>query len=186
MLPLIGVLAQFVPSLISAVAGDKAGKVAGQVAEVAKAILGTDNAVDAEKALASLPPEKLVELKLGLAKIAADAEASKRQADLETLRAELADVSNARSQTVDLAKAGNPIAWGAPIVSVLIVLGYFLLLYVLLAEPLPNVSSNWKDLLLVLFGALQIAFGQVANYWLGSSAGSDRKSSLLAASPPVK
>lgn len=186
MLPLIGVLASVVPSLISAVAGDKAGKVAGQVAEVAKAILGTDNPVDAEKALSTLPPDKLVDLKLGLAKIAADAEAVRSQATLDTLRAELADVANARAQTVDLAKSGNPIAWGAPIVSVLIVLGYFLLLYVLLAEPLPQVSSNWKDLLLVLFGALQIAFGQVANYWLGSSAGSDRKSALLAQAPSIK
>jgi hypothetical protein len=44
-------------------------------------------------------------------------------------------------------------------------------------------------LLNVLFGALIPAFGQVCNYWLGSSAGSNDKNAMLsamAAKPVVK
>lgn len=178
MLPLIGVLAQIVPSLISAVAGDKAGKVAGQVAEVAKAILGTDNPVDAEKALASLPPDKLVDLKLGLAKIAAEAEASRQQASLETLRAELADVSNARDRDNHIIQSGKTnhranIMLAMTYASLVAVVA-FLLYYKV--DGASAVGGALLSLIGVLSGCLKDAFG----FEFGSSRSSADKTDMIA------
>ena len=39
--------------------------------------------------------------------------------------------------------------------------------------------ANNFQLLSVMFGALSLAFGQVCNYWLGSSAGSKRASDSI-------
>lgn len=96
-----------------------------------------------------------------------------RRVDQEAEVAALADTANARSQTVDLAKAESPLAWGAAIISTLIVVGFFTAVYLLFI-----VDRDWNErtanLLNVLFGALTVSFTQVANYWLGSSAGSKR------------
>lgn len=83
------------------------------------------------------------------------------------------DTKSARQQTVELAKESSPIAWGAPIVSTLIVVGYFFCIYRLFVVQ-ADLPANAFQLLNVMFGALSLAFGQVCNYWLGSSAGSKR------------
>lgn len=83
------------------------------------------------------------------------------------------DTKSARQQTIDLAKESSPIAWGAPIVSTLIVVGYFFCIYRLFIVQ-ADLPANAFQLLNVMFGALSLAFGQVCNYWLGSSAGSKR------------
>jgi hypothetical protein len=101
-----------------------------------------------------------MELQLESARIAQASEA-----------AYIADTSSARQQTVALAQAGSGIAWGAPVVSTLIVSGYFFCIYRLFIVP-ADLPPNAFQLLNVMFGALSIAFGQVCNYWLGSSAGS--------------
>lgn len=183
MIPLIGVLASVLPSLISAVAGDKAGNVAGKVAEVARAVLGTDDAVEAEKAISGLPPDKMVELRLGLARIAADAETSRQAADLETLRAQLADVAGARAQTVDLVKAGSPIAWGAPVVSVIVTGAFGLVCWMVFNEVIPQQN---REMALYVVGQLSGFAGIAVTYWLGSSKSSEAKTELLAKAGPVK
>lgn len=71
---------------------------------------------------------------------------------------------------MDLAKEQSSVAWGAPVVSTLIVPGYFFCICRLFIVQV-DFSANACQLLNVMFGALPIAFGQVCNYWLGSSAG---------------
>lgn len=99
-------------------------------------------------------------------------------AENERIRLQLADAQNARGQTIALAQTGSVIAWGSPVVSVLVVAGYFTVMWRLFgadADAPPNVFA----LLNMLFGALTIGFGQVCNYWLGSSAGSKAKDEAL-------
>ena len=54
-----------------------------------------------------------------------DAEAKKREARLEQIRAEIEDTKGARSTFAALALANSPMAWGAPVVSVLVTVGFF-------------------------------------------------------------
>lgn len=101
------------------------------------------------------------------------AELEARRGELEAI---LADVQSARTQTVELAKAGSSIAWGAPVVSVLVVITFSLALGAFFAGKVPS-----SEVALLLIGTLAGAFTQVINYWLGSSAGSKAKDQQLSA-----
>lgn len=94
----------------------------------------------------------------------------------DMLKAYLADVQDARQQTVKLVESGSSIAWGAPVISVLIVVGFLGLVAGLLFKSVPD-----SQVVLVLFGALSQAFGTVTAYWLGSSAGSARAGDAIRA-----
>jgi hypothetical protein len=158
MLALLPLALSVLPGLIDLVAGDKAGRVAGTVASAVAQVTGTDDPATAAAVLAD--PAKAAEMRTRLAEIA-----------LEAKRAEMADVANARSQTITLAQSGSGIAWAAPTISVVIVAGFFGCVVLLFM-----IERTWDErtanLLNVLFGALIPGFSQVANYWLGSSAGS--------------
>lgn len=87
--------------------------------------------------------------------------------------ANLQDTQSARQQTVALAQAGSGIAWAPVVISAIITLGFFVCVFLLFIF-----EREWTErqagLLNTLFGALILGFGQVCNYWLGSSAGSKR------------
>lgn len=102
----------------------------------------------------------------------------KMNAEVEKLRIQIADVQDARATTVKLDSTGSSIAWGAPVISVVIVLGFFTVMTMLFVVKIDLTPSS-VTLLNVLFGALIPAFGQVCNYWLGSSAGSQTKSDQM-------
>jgi hypothetical protein len=109
---------------------------------------------------------------------------ARMNAEVEKFKAALADVQDARATTVKLDAQGSSIRWGAPVISVVIVIGFFsvmTLLFIVKSDFPPATVT----LLNVLFGALIPAFGQVCNYWLGSSAGSANKDQYLAAAPPI-
>lgn len=158
------------PGLAAALGGPLAG---AAVKVLADKLLGAPNASEEDVAAAlssgSLTGDQItalkqaeIELQIEMAKIDQASEA-----------AYMADTASARAQTVDLAKAESPLAWGAAIVSTLIVVGFFTAVYLLFV-----IDRTWDErtanLLNVLFGALTVSFTQVANYWLGSSAGSKR------------
>lgn len=94
----------------------------------------------------------------------------------DMLKAYLADVQDARAQTVKLVESGSSIAWGAPVISVLIVTGFLGLITGLMFKSVPD-----NQVTLILFGALSAAFSQVVSYWLGSSAGSARSGDAIRA-----
>jgi hypothetical protein len=159
LLPLILSLA---PELARLLAGDRAGTITSRATDLVRTVTGTDDPDAAAVVLQD--PAKAAELRIRLAEIAAEAETAR-------LQAVLADAAGARAQTVQLAQAGSSIAWAAPVVSLIVVAGFFACVWLLMLSP-----RAWDErtaaLLNVLFGALTIGFGQVTNYWLGSSAGS--------------
>ncbi len=179
---LIPLLLGLAPKVVEWVAGKPAGQIVDQVTKVAKDTLGIDNINDLESAIAQ-DPEKALQFKLAMINVAN--EAAKREheqtmagiaASIDEMKAQLADVQNARNQTVELAKAGSSIAWGAPVVSVLAV-GVFAGFVVMLFTQ--SIQGDMKDALMLLAGAAAAGFGQVLNYWLGSSAGSAQKTSVM-------
>ena len=146
--------------------------------DAAKAATGGSASVGA---IAGLSPDQRLGLQAALAKIAADQEMADRAADLAALQATLADTASARAQTVALAQKGSTIAWGAPVVSVLVLLSFGAAVLIALTTALPAGSET---VITLVIGALTTQAGAVTNFWLGSSAGSATKTQLLADSIP--
>lgn len=170
-MPLIPILLSLAPTVASWIMGDKTGAAVSKVTGIARDILGTDSADGIERAIAADPN---LALQFRMAVIQAEADA--RRQEFDTLQAQLADVQSARNQTVELAKAGSAIAWGAPIVSTLITVGFFVMLYLVIRREIPEGS---RDLANIMLGSLGSSFTAVVGYWVGSSAGSAQKTAAL-------
>jgi ABC-type multidrug transport system fused ATPase/permease subunit len=178
--PLIAIAASLLPELVRLIAGDRAGTAATQVADAVRTITGADDPAAAQAALAD--PAKATELRVRLAEIALEqqriqreAEDRRRQAELEELKARSADTADARSKTLELARQGSSIAWGAPVMSTIIVIGFFAVLLVMVFRPFNQDATLTIQLLNIVIGALVASFTAVVNYWLGSSEGSRSK-----------
>lgn len=166
---LIPLLLNLAPTVASWVLGDKTGKAVSTVSDIIKQTTGMDgDPTDALKA----NPELMLQLKMALVK----AESEDRQRQHEEVLAQLADVASARNQTVELARSGSAIAWGAPIISAIITAGFFAMLYMVLVREIPEGSQRLADIMLGWLGA---AFSAVVGYWVGSSAGSAQKTNLM-------
>jgi len=85
-------------------------------------------------------------------------------------------VASARRQTVELARSGSAIAWGAPVVSVLAIVVFAGFVFLLFAKVVPE---GMKEALLLLGGSAATGYGMVLSYWLGSSAGSAQKNAAI-------
>ena len=160
---LIPIIATLAPELIKHLAGDRAGAVADRVAEVVTSVAGSTN--DADVRLAMADPARAMDMRLELARIAAEQEREEREAQIDRMRAMLADVAGARSQTVDLAKAGSPIAWGAPVVSALVLVAFGSACWLVLTQAIPEAS---REIALYTVGSLQTLAAAVVSYWVGS------------------
>ena len=194
MLAILPLILSIAPEIARWIGGNNAGNVTAAVTSAVKSVAGTEDP-DAAAAAITADPAKAAEVRVQLAKIAADAETAQRQADLEVLKAQLAadtaerqseldalkasiaDIGSARSQTLDLAKAGSPIAWGTPILSGVILVSFAIMLWLVLWGH--KVEDGNLPIANVLLGTLAAMATQVANYWLGSSSGSHRKDTLI-------
>jgi hypothetical protein len=183
MLPLVGLAATFVPELIRLIAGDKAGTVATQVSQAVTDVTKTSDPVEALKAIQA-DASAAADLRARLAQIAVDAQKAqndeadkKRQDELAAMQANIANTTNARSSMVALAQAKSGIAWGAPAVSLVVTVGFFVILALILFDGnnLTGNNTSFQQLLYVSVGTLGTAFATVVNFWLGSSQGSRDK-----------
>lgn len=181
LLPLIPLLAPIVPQIASWIGGDDAEDVARQVTSVVQSVAGsTDPAV---VAATIADPQRGEQLILELARISAERAKAADEARIEELAARLRDTADARAQTVSLAQARHPLAYGAPVVSVIVLTAFGAACWLVLTKALPDGS---QDIALYTMGALQTMAGSVVSYWVGSSAGSAAKDQrLAAASPPA-
>ena len=175
LLALLPLVAQLAPGLIRSLAGDRAGDVAQQVGVAVRAVVGTDDPAAVRAAL-DADPVKAADLSLELARIEAEDRRAERAAEAEMMRAILADVAGARTHTVDLARAGSAIAWGAPIVSAIVLIAFAAAVWLVLTRTLPQGS---QEIALYTVGSLQTLAAAVVAYWVGSSAGSARKDQVL-------
>lgn len=163
------------PGIAAAFGGPLAG---AAVKILGDKLLGSPNAseadVAAELAKGSLTGDQIRALRE--AEMTFELEMARVDASRE--QAYIGDTQNARQQTIELAKAESPIAWGTSVVSTLIVVGYFFCIYRLFIVQ-NDMPPNVFQLLNVMFGALTAGLAQVINYWLGSSAGSKRASDTI-------
>ncbi|TWA87150.1 hypothetical protein FBZ83_10112 [Azospirillum brasilense] len=175
MLPLlIPIISALAPVLLPEVAkaalgtGEIAQKVGKAAVSVVSAVTGVpiDTPADAERAVAAVQtdPAKLAEL-------------YRQQGDqvVALLRLDNEDRASARAQTVELAKAGSRISWGAPVVSTIVLVTFGVVLYRVLSQPAGEIDQNAT----LMLGALTTMASAVVSYWVGSSAGSAAKDKLL-------
>ena len=141
----------------------------------AEVVTGQTAEADQVTALTS-DPGLTEQFRVQALQIAADREAARDTAVQNQIEAGLAGVANARATTVDLAGKGSAIAWGAPVVSLVVLVTFGLVVALALLRPLPVGS---EAILNVLLGVLARDGDHVVGYWVGSSAGSAAKTDLL-------
>jgi hypothetical protein len=112
-------------------------------------------------------------------------EAAEAPAIMDEVNAYIRDVQDARATTVKLVEQGSSIAWGAPVVSVIVLIGFSVISYLAIYAP-----PQQREVLLFLLGAWSSLATGVVGYWVGSSAGSKSKDDalirIMAASPVAK
>lgn len=95
----------------------------------------------------------------------------------DELNAHIGNTKDARAMQKELAKAGHGTAWASSLVSLIIVIGFFVVLYMVFNDTL---EPGNEKIAYILIGTLGAGFSQVINYWLGSSKGSKDKTEHLA------
>ncbi len=170
-----GIALDLAPELGRWLFGPDAAPVAAAVQGAVQAATGTADPAAQVAALAD--PALAARLRLGLAGIAA-ARADAAEADAEArLASRLADVAHARATAVQLAQTGGPMAWGAPVTSLVVLATFGTVMGLVLLRAVPSGSET---VLNVLLGTLAAMATNVVGYWVGSSAGSARKDARLA------
>ena len=133
----------------------QAEKVGEAVSRAVEAVAGTSDPEAARNVLAA-DPEAVMRLRVELARIAAEADRAERQMELE-------EIKNARGTMLELARRNHPLAYGAAVVTA-VVLGLFG--YVIVAGG---------DVPLALKETLKTIATAAVFYWVGSSPGSAAK-----------
>jgi len=170
-MPFLPLLLGIAPTVASWIMGDKTGAAVSKVTGIAQEVLGTSDTAGIERAIAA-DPNLALQFKMAVIQAEADA----RRQEFDTLQAELADVASARSQTVELAKAGSAIAWGAVAVSLLVTAAFMAALWFVVRQEIPAAS---REIAYILLGTLGAKFGDIVAYWVGSSSGSAQKTATL-------
>lgn len=152
---------------------------AGKIAAVA---LGTDSTPAAVDAALKADPEALAKVRQAeldnaarLQELANDAQSAELKAQVETLQAQLADVKSAREREASVRDATNRVLAYS-------VIGAFI---AMVAATLLGAAKVDGALAGTLVGYLSAKAEQVLAYYFGSTAGSARKTELLAQSAPV-
>jgi hypothetical protein len=173
---LIPLAISLAPEIANWLFGAQAEKTVAAVSDAVRTATGASD-LAAQQAVIERDPQVASTLRVQLAQIAATASAAARQSDLDTLRANLADVASARAQTVALAQAKSPVAYSASIVSVVVLATFGGVMGLAITRSMPPGSEPTLNLLL---GSLAAMASAVVSYWVGSSAGSARKEAHLA------
>jgi hypothetical protein len=170
---LLPLLLNLAPTVASWVLGDKTGKAVETVTGIIQRTTGTDG----DPSMANLTAEQTLQLRMALIQ----AEADNRRLEMEEMKEQLKDVQSARSMTIEAAKAGSPIAWGAAVISALVLIAYGAALYLSVTIEVP---ASQKDNVAGLLWTLNALAVSVVGFWVGSSAGSFRKDALMAKGQP--
>lgn len=153
--------------LLGTVVGGPVGALAGAAIGALADALGTPATAEAVNAAIKSGPSAVAIVK----QVEAE-KAPELHADLQAI---LRDRQNAREHTLALVDKGSVIAWGAPAVSVIVVIGFIALSWMAM-NPTQGVRP---DVVLYLLGAWQSLATAVVGYWIGSSAGSASKEVAL-------
>jgi hypothetical protein len=166
LLALIPLVLQVLPKLAPIFGTPLSGGILDKAGQVAKEVFGT---IDDAQIKLQIEQEKT---KVEQFKARLDAATQEEQAFF-------ADVQSARTQTVELAKVSSPIAYGAPVMSAVVTVGFIVVLTLFVTYAL-QLDAYQQSVVTILIGYLGAAFQQAVNYWLGTSRQSREKDNVLA------
>jgi hypothetical protein len=173
---LIPLVVSLAPELAKWLFGDKSAPAVATATQIVQTVTGTADPEVAQAALAR-DPQLAGQLRVQLAQLAAQQDQAARQAELDELTARFKDTADARAQTLGLAARGSAIAYGAPVISIIVLITFGVVMWVALTKVMPGGSETILNMLL---GTLAAMSTSVVSYWVGSSAGSARKDEHLA------
>jgi hypothetical protein len=187
---LIPLVLNLAPQLAGMIFGSKGADATAKVAAVVQTVVGTAADLSAPGGVAAAVAHlqanpqasadlssKLADLQVQMQKEQDDAADALRQDALDDLKVRLADTGSARDMATALAQAHSGLAYGGVVVSVVIVTAFGWTTYAVLTSHLSATDGQFGS---ILVGTLAAMATQVANYWLGSSIGSNTKNALLA------
>jgi len=103
-----------------------------------------------------------------------------READIEELKAKLADVQSARNRQIEHEKATGKSDINLYVLAWVLVIGFFGLTGMLLYFSYEGKSiTDTTGTLFMLMGTMATCFGMVVGYFFGSSVGSAQKSDII-------
>lgn len=185
MSPLIPIALNLLPGLSKRLAGGKNADTISRVASVVSEVLNTSD--PGEAALAAQDPAKAAELRIRLAEIEAEADAQRDQAVIAKMDAQrAADQANqdarfremkaymdsqadARDKALKAAESDSIYRFGPLAMSMIVTIGFFVLLYMLIRGTLDGQDTNVLQIINIGFGTLTAGFATVISFWLGSS-----------------
>lgn len=156
--------------VLGAVLGGPVGAIAGAAGSLVAKALGSESTPEAVNTAIQADPEALIKLR----ELEVQEQGQLLTWQWQQIQADLDNVKDARAREVALVQAGH-MSLATPIVSIVISLGFFLMLWVILTGGKSEVGEAG----LMLLGWLGSAFGSVVNYYLGSSLGSATKDSYI-------
>lgn len=162
-----------VAPMLGTLVGGPIGGAAGTAIKLIAGTLGVEETPDAIEAEIRANPDALLKLK----EIEANSKVELERLVLEQEKARLADVSDARGRQVEHEKATGKADTNLYVLAWIVVAGFFGLMGLLCFKALPDDSSG---VVFMLFGALATGFGQVLQYFFGSSKSSAEKTTLMA------
>ena len=157
--------------VLGSVLGGPVGAIAGAAGSLIASALGCEPDPEAVQRTIAQSPDLLLKLK----DLEIQQQAQILQWQNQQIQAELSDRMSARDREVELAKSGHGASWATSIVSVIVTVGFFAMLWLVLSGG----KSELGDAGLMLLGTLASAFGAVVNYYLGSSLGSTSKDAYI-------
>ncbi len=163
------VVANIAPVLANAIVPGSGGLAASLVS---KALGVRNDPKEIEQALVKATPEQIEKLK----QLELQHEEKLIELATENDKLYLKDRQNARNREIEIVKATGHSDWNLYLLAWTVVVGFFVLCWVLMNFPLPQGSSQ---VVFMLFGALSTGFGTVLSYFFGSSKSSAEKTKLL-------
>lgn len=170
-----GLVLDLAPELGKWIFGSKAEATIAAVTQAVAGVSGTSDAVAATQTIAADPSLRM-QLRVQLAKIAADRQAEADAAHNAELSAWLADVGNARATYVATRDATVPRLAYFTTAATYICTGGFVLALVLVR----GIPESAIAVISMVIGHLWTAYGNVNGFYFGSSNGSERKTDIIA------
>lgn len=157
------VLGGIAPTIAAALGGPVAG---GAVKFLADKFLGDEKAGehDLAEAIAGASPQDLAELR----RIDAEYKIAMEKAGVDVFKLETQDRANAREMATKTSLIPQMV------LSVIYIVGYFTLIYLLLFGD-AEIKQSVGDLAKVLIGVMTTAIPMILQFWFGSSHGSKNK-----------
>jgi len=161
-----GPLAQAGGSILGGIVGGPAGAILGPViGQVVGQALGVDPTPDAIGGALAQPQAGAIVQQI---------EAQHAVAFKSAEQLYLEDVQDARATNLELVKADSSIAWSAPIISMIVIIGFLGATAAVLTR-----SVEESQIAVLLIGSLATKFSDVVSYWIGSSKGSADKTATI-------